>query len=135
MSIERLLFDAPVQLISIPAQVQPLSEVLEAITSLPDGETGPDSPFIEVKVLLSEPEPSLRFRIEEALKDKAVRLTRISSVTPSSGIKNTPVSYEELQSINPMVMAVDVFRKKFGGEDMPPHMKTLLQSVIQEIES
>jgi len=33
-----------------------------------------------------------------------------------------------------MDMAGDIFKRRFGGEEMPEKMKTLLQGVIQEIE-
>ena len=66
--IEKLLYDAPVKVLSIPNEARPLEEVLEEIDKLPEGEITETSPYLEVKVLITEPEPSLRNRIEEALK-------------------------------------------------------------------
>ena len=40
---------------------------------------GESSPYLEVKVLLEEPEPMLRQEIEEALAGKKYRLARIVS--------------------------------------------------------
>ena len=51
--------------------------VLEALKELPAVEG--IAPYLEVKVLLEEPEPMLRQEIEEALADKNYRLARIVS--------------------------------------------------------
>lgn len=129
---ERLEFDTPVKLVSIPAM--PLGDVLSTIAGLPEGEMTATSPYIEITVLISEPEPSLRHQIEEALKMKSVRLARLVSVTPKRETGAQTITYEELQTINPMDMANDIFKRRFGGEDMPAKMKSLLQGVIQEVE-
>lgn len=132
--IERIEFDTPVKLISIPKEPFPLSEVLDEIRVLPEGKITETSPYLEIKVLITEPEPSLRHQIEEALEGKSVRLARIAATTPKYEKDKKTITYEELKTINPIDMAVDIFKRKFGGEDMPDKIKTLLQSVIQEIE-
>ena len=76
---------------------------------------------------------SYKYKIEEALKGKAVRLARIAAMLPqkkASGIAAT--SYEGLQTIRPLDMALDVFKRKYGGTEMPDTMKQLLESVIKE---
>lgn len=132
--IEKLLFDAPVKLLSIPDEAKPLEEVMEEIALLPSGEVTGSSPYLEVKVLISEPEPSLRHRIEEALTDKSVRLVRLGAVQQAGTAESRTFTYEELQSITPMEIARMEFEKQYGGPEMPDTMKHLLQSVIQEIE-
>lgn len=132
--IERIEFDAPVKLVSIPAEPMPLSDVFDAIAQLPDGELAENSPYLEIKVWITEPEPSLRHQIEAALKNKSVRLARIAAVTPKREAETSTITYEELQTLNPMDMATDIFRRRFGGEEMPEKMKSLLQTVIQELE-
>ena len=134
INIERLLFEAPVKLLSIPKKPQPLEVVLSEIADLPDGEVGKTSPFLEIKVLITEPEPSLRIQIERALEGKAVRLTRLEAVRVAVEGDNKVISYEELQKINPLDMATDIFKRKYGGDDMPETMKGLMQTVIMEVE-
>ena len=73
--ISRIDFEPPVKLISLPKTPKPLDEVLSEISQLPNGEVHSDSPYLELKVLITEPEPSMRNQIEEALKGKSVRLT------------------------------------------------------------
>ncbi|MDR2683402.1 MAG: exonuclease SbcCD subunit D C-terminal domain-containing protein [Dysgonamonadaceae bacterium] len=134
VKIERIEMEAPVKLLSIPPEARPLTEVLEAVAQLPEGILTANSPYLEIKVLITEPEPSLRFHIEEALKNKSVRLARITAVTQGKTGETKAITYEELQTIHPLDMAVDIFRRRFGGEDMPGAMKKLLQNVIQELE-
>ena len=132
--IERLYYDAPVKVLSIPDKPMPLEDVLKEISSLPDGEIDERSPYLEVKVLITEPEPSLRFRIEEALKNKAIRLARLGAVQQGADSESRAFTYEELQAITPMEIARMEFEKQYGGEEMPATMKELLQSVIGEVE-
>lgn len=131
--INKLAFEPLAGLVSIPPQARPLEEVLQAIGELPDGDATLRSPYLEIKILMTEPEPSYKYKIEEALKGKAVRLARIAAMLPqkkASGISAT--SYEELQTIRPLDMALDVFKRKYGGTEMPDTMKQLLESVIKE---
>lgn len=132
--IKRLEFDTPVKLLSIPSVPQPLNEVLDKIATLPDGDVSEMSPYLEIKVLINEPEPSLKHQIEKALEPKSVRLAHINPTTPKSETGIKVITYEELQTINPIDMANDIFKRKYGGEDMPEKMKNLLKSVIEEVE-
>ena len=118
----------------IPAEAKTLPEVLIVIGCLPPGEITDRSPFLEIKVLITEPEPSLRYQIEEALRGKSVRLARIVAVTPERERQADKIlTYEELQNLQPLDIAMDVFRQKYGGEEMPDVMRGLLQEVIKEV--
>ncbi|MDR2919825.1 MAG: exonuclease SbcCD subunit D C-terminal domain-containing protein [Tannerella sp.] len=132
--VERIEFDTPVKLLSIPTEPMPLDEVLEKIADLPEGEANETSPYLEIKILITEPEPSLRHHIEDALKTKSVRLARITAITPRRETETQTITYEQLQTIHPMDIATDIFRRRFNGEEMPEKMRTLLQEVIQDIE-
>lgn len=132
--IVRIEFETPVKLLSIPAKAEPLQSVLDEIARLPNGEMDETSPYLELKVLITGPEPSLRHQIEQALCSKSVRLARIAAVTPKKETGGETITYEELQNINPMDMALDIFKHKYGGEQMPDKMQKLLQGVIRDID-
>ncbi|MDR2948607.1 MAG: exonuclease SbcCD subunit D [Prevotella sp.] len=129
--IDRIDFKPPVELISLPKEPKVLNMVLAEIADLPDGEITSDSPYLELKVLITEPEPSMRNQIEEALKGKSVRLTSAVPYKVKHDKDTRAVTYEELRTINPMEMAEDVFLNKYGN-GMPDTMKSLLQNVIEE---
>lgn len=131
-NIERVDFEPLARLISLPKEPKPLAEVLEEIKALPDGEITKASPYLELKVLLTEPEPSMRNQIEDALLGKAVRLASAVPFRVKSDRESKMITYEELKTINPMEMADDVFLSRYGSE-MPDKMKSLLQTVIHEI--
>ncbi|MDR2979824.1 MAG: exonuclease SbcCD subunit D C-terminal domain-containing protein [Bacteroidales bacterium] len=132
--IEKIMYDTPVKLLSVPPQPAPLADVLAAIAEITDGEVDGISPFLEIKVAISQPEPSLRHQIEEALKSKAVRLARIEAVVNQKNSKETNITFEELRTINPLDIAIDNYKKRFGGETMPNELQKLLLDVIREVE-
>lgn len=133
-SVSRLSFQPLASLLSIPKQPKSLTEVLVELQSLPNGEVSSSSPYIEIKVLETEPEPSKRHRIEEAIEGKAVRLARIVAATPNVEREDQLVSLEVWQNMQPLEMAQTVFRQKYGTE-MPPHIENLLLDVIRDVEN
>lgn len=98
-------------------------EVLLSLSNLPLAEEGADRslwPYLEVQVLLTEPDPGFRHRVEEALADKAVRLTSIIPSYPKmEGEEDSrPFSYTDLQKIAPLVASpylYEPFRGRFAG--------------------
>lgn len=131
-NIERIDFEPLVKLISIPKQPLPLVEVLDEIAKLEGGEITSNSPYLELKVLLTEPEPSMRSQIEDALKNKAIRLAIATPYRERQEQEAQEITYEELKALTPIEMAEDVFQSRYGN-DMPDKMKILLQSAINEI--
>ena len=134
--IEKILFDTPVKLLSIPEKPQPIDEVLEELATLPDGEQNGNSPFLEVRVLITTIDPTIRQRIEEAIEGKAVRLARVeatSSIT-RQGEENKPMTYEDFKKIAPVALMKDIYKKETEKE-MPEHLVKLLDEITKEVES
>ncbi|WP_455673820.1 exonuclease SbcCD subunit D [Phocaeicola sp.] len=122
-------------LLSIPDRAAPLEEVLAAIDGLPDGEATDRSPYLEIKMQMTEPDTSYKYKIETALQGKSVRLARIVAVMPlkkETGIR--VVSYEELQGIKPVDVALDYYKRKYDEKEMPEAMKQILLAVVKEVE-
>jgi exonuclease SbcD len=114
-----------------------VQDALQQISRLPDGDNA-NADYLEIKVQIGEPEPTLPHRIEEALKGKAIRLARLASLTYEnavSAVKESIISFEELQRITPIYVATEVFKRQYGGDEMPQAMKTILQQVINEAET
>ncbi len=121
----------------IPSRPLPPEEVLERLTLLPDGADVcfPERPYVEIRVLMKEPEPSFRHRVEEALQDKAVRLTSIVPHYPQQEEEEDRAFYSlpELQSLDPLEMLKKSFRMKYG-EEMPEILEELFAEVRREVE-
>ena len=92
------------------------------------------APYLEVQVLLEEPEPALRHKIDEVLKYKNVKLARIQPHYParkssSSEKMSTELFLDELQP-------VDVFTKSYFAKyntEVPEHLMQLFQQTLNEV--
>lgn len=134
VKISRIFYKPFIPLLSVPFEPAPLKDVLLKLDKLPDGDASDMSPFLEVKVLLTEPEPSMRYMIEQALKGKDVRF--VSAPITKLSLEQEDVRQldaQTLKTIQPIDMAQDVFRKKYGTE-MPESMKDLLSNLIRTIQ-
>jgi len=104
----------------------PLDEVLERLRALPEArENGGGSdlrPFLEVRVLLEKPEPTLRALVDEALEGKDARLVKITATGTGTGAPLSGGASADLNDLGPE----EVFRRKWakehGGEPGPEHL-------------
>ena len=128
VDIARLECPKLIPLLSVP-NGEPVSPeaILEALKELP--ETEAVAPYLEVKVLLEEPEPMLRQEIEDALADKNYRLARIVS-TYRTETGNTTKENENwkrgLQEMSPLQIAQSAFEKIYQVE-MPVELTGLFE--------
>ena len=128
VDIERLECPKLIPLVSVP-NGEPVSPeaILEALKELPETEVV--APYLEVKVLLEEPEPMLRQEIEDALANKNYRLARIVS-TYRTETGNTTKENENwkrgLQEMSPLQIAQSAFEKIYQVE-MPVELTGLFE--------
>lgn len=141
ISIGRLLFDAPVKLLSLPAKAMMKEEVLEQLQSLPDkDDSQTDSsafPYLEVKIRLNAPEPNLRYEIQRALENKAVRFARIktySDIERSQKV-NELVTLDEFRALTPEDIAQRVWRQKYDAQGMPENLLRLFNEACDEVNN
>lgn len=124
------------RLIRIPETPQIPDEVLRCLSDLPASDSRDEKtwPYLEVRVLLTEPDPTFRHRVEEALRDKAVRLTSIVPSYPKrEGEEEVKaLSYNDLQKIAPLDMLKHSFTVKYGG-DLPEEIELLFNEVMREV--
>ena len=145
VEIEKQEYVPLVGLLSVPrGKAATPEEVLEELAHLPlaseeaEGEQTERSlhfPYLEIKVLLTEPEPMLRQQIEEAIADKAVRLARIVSVYRQAE-ENTleeEVLAAGLQEMNPLQIVKATFENTYQSE-MPEELERLFQQAMREAE-
>lgn len=124
-------------LLRIPTTHQPLAQVLQALDRLEDQSDDKDphlAPYLEVKVLLDEPQPALRHKIETALQDKYVRLAKIDVGYPNSIHSNANEENEaaaDLESIQPVDLFKQVYQDKYEAP-VPESMLTLFNQAVQE---
>lgn len=128
VDIERIECPKLIPLISVPAgKPLPPETVLEELKVLPDVDG--EAPYLEVKVLLEEPEPMLRQEVEEALADKNYRLARIVSTyhKDKGEEKQEKDDWRRgLQEMSPLQIAQSAFEKIYQTE-MPGELTELFQ--------
>lgn len=135
VEIEFIPYPSPIELISIPDRPQELEEVLEAINTLPEGKVDETTSFLEIKVLITEVNPEMRISIENALKNKKIKLCRIESIHPkrdNNSEGKEPLS-QDLRSIEPMEMALSYYKKLYDNE-MPEDLEKMLRDLVIKIK-
>lgn len=108
-----------VELLRVPARPAPLTQVLEELSALsPPEAPAEQQPYLEVRVLLEQPEPGLRARIEAALEGKAVRLAKIETSTAARGssIDQEVMTLDQLEKLKPDDIFRQLYQQRFGNE-------------------
>jgi exonuclease SbcD len=134
-SIETVEIPIVIKLLRVPATPKKLEDVLKELQQLPDaGDDIALAPYLEVRVLLDGPEPSLRYKIETALANKQVRFTKIDVNYPSGNNPNDPqlLTYDALQELQPLAVFHKIYQSKF--DRLPPEeLVQLFNEVTNEI--
>jgi exonuclease SbcD len=110
-----------VGLLRVPAQPAPLKQVIAELVGLdlPDAPLH-EQPYLEVRVLLDGPEPSLRAQVEAALEGKPVRLAKIEptrKAVTTAGV-DAALSLDQLAQLQPDDIFRRLWQQRFG-EDAP----------------
>lgn len=135
LSVEKLRYEPSIKLLSLPPS-EPVSaqEVLSMLRALPEDGDPELTPYLQILVMLEEPEPMLRMEIEEALSGKHARLTRIvSSYRKSTGIMITEeIPALGLSEMNPREIVKSTFAKTYGAE-IPDELLQLFDEAHQAV--
>lgn len=135
VDIKRIECPKSIPLVSVPSGEAVSPEViLQALQDLPDVEG--EAPYLEVKVLLEEPEPMLRQEIENALTGKKYRLARIVSTYHQEGrVEAESDGWKRgLQDMSPLQIAKSAFEKMYQVE-MPADLTDLFQEAYMAATS
>ncbi|MEI8326994.1 MAG: exonuclease SbcCD subunit D C-terminal domain-containing protein [Betaproteobacteria bacterium] len=138
VDIRELRIPRTVELLRVPKVPASLEQVLAELAAL-----DPPScdellwPYLQARVLLDQPEPGLRAKIEAALQNKQVRLVRIeTSYAPNSSTGTaSAVSVDELNSLAPSDFFGRLYQHRFHSAPPPELMAAfteLVNSPMQE---
>lgn len=135
VNVRALEIPISVQVQSVPLEHSALETVLDELSKLPEADEHPElAPYLEVRVLLNQPEPSLRYKVEQALHGKNVRL---ATINPKYAVGREEVSkqfdpQQQLDELKPD----DIFSKVYElnyGTPVPSEMLQLFRQVTNEI--
>ena len=138
VSVDKLVYQPLISLLSIPSTGScSLAEAIQEIEALPDRAeeqtTTLYDPFLEVRVLLTEPEPDIGQRLNEAAEGKAVRLARIrNEYNIESRQTGEREVLKELDSLKPLDIANETFKAKYG-EPMSANLQELFNKVCEAV--
>jgi len=130
-----------VAMLRVPARGhEPLDAVLRQLAALDHplaagagAGPGPDSPWLEVRVLLDTARPELRHQVEQALEGKAVRLIRLGvDYQGSAGREAQEPTLQSLDQLRPADLFSRSWRDRYGSEppaDVMNDFNILLQDV------
>ena len=110
----------------------------DAIAALPQREKNDDGatwPYLEMRVLENQPNPSLLHEATEALADKAVHFCRmVRELPPAASEPGKIGSVETLRSIQPIDMAKRVFESRYNT-DMPEALQQRFNAAYEKAVS
>ncbi len=134
VNINMLEVPVTIPLIRVPAEPKILSEVLEDLLKLPEaGNENGLAPYLEVRVLQDGPDPSRRYKVETALKNKHVRFTRIDLSYPEGvAAEKRLLSFDELQHLKPTDIFNNLYKSRFSTNP-PQALMNLLNEVIIKV--
>ncbi|NMA72635.1 MAG: exonuclease subunit SbcD [Bacteroidales bacterium] len=137
VSVERIAYEPLIQLMSIPKQGSASPDsILKELKNLPSATNQLDYyPYLEINVLLTEPEPLLKSKIEEVLEQKAVRLARIQSHFENKNETEELMETEllGLDNKSPIDVANLYYQSKYGV-DMPDELRSLFHEACSLVE-
>jgi len=126
VSVSRLTYEPLRRLVSVPESgAASPQEVLAALESLPrrgKDDDGAAWPYLEIRVLEQQPEPSFVNEVNRALEDRAVRLCRIVRELPASETQRDERSIELLRRITPLEMAQYAYENRYRAP-LPPELE------------
>ncbi len=136
-NIHSLEIPLSVRLMRVPGKPKKLSEVLDELAQLPDTgiHTSEAAPYLEVRVQLDGPEPSLRHKIETALMNKHVRFAKIEVNYPARNEQGEAVlSFDALHQMQPITVFNKIYQSRF--DSLPPgELIHLFNQVMQELST
>jgi DNA repair protein SbcD/Mre11 len=110
-----------------------LSDVLAQLESLELADLPePLQPFLELRIRLEQPEPSLRQQIETVLADLPVRLLKISQITAGSDTPLVESIEQRLEELQPLAVFQQCYRAKYDA-DAPDELTALFNELLEGI--
>ncbi len=135
VNIEEIKIPIKVGLKCIPDFHEPLPNVLQKLEALPTkGSYIGDAPYLEVRILISEIEPSLKHKVEAVLASKHVKFARIDVkyVQEEIPIKSQKtLSFDDFKKLDPIEIANKSYAAKYKS-DMPYELSNLFIEIIEE---
>ncbi len=141
-TIDALLILRTASLRTVPSHgAASIDEILLQLNALElDGSLPAEQhPFLEVRVLEDQPDPTRRKRIEEALDGKPIRLASIKVESAARRAESADAMIEEthfdLKTINPEEIFLSAHREKYGTAADEALINAFREILLQEVQA
>jgi exonuclease SbcD len=136
--VEALRVPRAVEILHLPEdRPRPLAEVLGLLAALPEADpAAPEAarPYLEVRVLLDAPAPTLRREVEAALTGKAARLLKITAHHTGHGRALEPApERQHLRDFSPEEVFLQCYRRSHEG-DPSAELLAAFYELLEETE-
>ncbi len=134
-NIRTIEIPVTIPVLSVPEKHAAIEDVLKELSKLPDAVANREAaPYLEVRVLEDQPDPSRRYKIEQAIQGKHVRLATINvkSAATSTAERTYTDTQQKLDELKP----ADIFSKIYEStyqNPVPEEMLQLFHQVAQEV--
>ncbi|OAN14251.1 exonuclease sbcCD subunit D [Photobacterium jeanii] len=131
--IEQIFIPRTVDMLKVPTKAAPLDLVLAELKALEVEELPREQqPFLEVHVLLDQPQALLREKVLQAIDGKAVRLAKITPHYQQTEQQN-PLNQQRLSEVSPQQVFALSWAKKYDGEPNTA-MATAFEELLIHVE-
>jgi DNA repair protein SbcD/Mre11 len=125
-----------VELIRVPLKHSLLADVLMALQELPaaDASNMHQAPYLEVQLLIDNPEPTARKQIQDAVQNKHVKFASIKSKHANPNVVKETEVLKDLQEVSPE----EIFTRAYFQEhntDVPSEILDLFRHVLLEVNT
>jgi exonuclease SbcD len=138
-AVDALLVPRSTQLLCVPADGHaPIEKVLSQLAELKvDCQLSPDEyPFLEVRVLEDQPDPTRRRKIDQALEGKCLRLASIKVDYPGRKTNQEPdaadENFRDLRSFQPEVVFLNAHQERYGSPANEAIVAAFREILLQE---
>ena len=137
VSVTPLEIPRVVQIMRLPEEGPAgMDEIIRLLSELSLDETlEPEChPYLEVRVLLEQPEPGLRQRIDEALSGRPVRLLKVTTSYTGSGsvLAEAADSASQLESLSPDEVFARRYAQLHAGEP-PSELAEAFSGIVESV--
>lgn len=141
ISLKQIRMARPVEFLRCPSRALGIDEVLTELSLLDyPAVDAAHQPYLEVPVRLSGPVPELRNQIETALKNKNVRLVKVTPSRPENAQgsaaekRDRPIGLDSLRSLDPLTVMSDLHQRKYQSKPDDELLKAF-QEVLIDVSS
>lgn len=138
-TVDALLVPRSTQLLCVPAEgYAPIDEVLAKLAELMvDCQLSPNEyPFLEVRVLADQPDPTRRRKIDQALEGKCLRLASIKVDYPGRKTNQEPdavdQNFRDLRSFQPEDVFLNAHQERYGSPANEAIVAAFREVLLQE---